>query len=58
MMNRVLRNHHYTFNIESIFDLGEPTEVVNPGEPIVSNTTIEITVDVADWDKVSGDIEL
>lgn len=59
LRNRVLRNHHYSFDVTGITDLGEPTEVVDPTEPITEKTTIEIIVKVANWDKVAlGEVEL
>ncbi len=53
MKNRVLRNHLYTFDITGIQDLGAPSFEVNPADPIVSATTVQITVKVANWDKVA-----
>ncbi len=56
--NRVLRNHSYTFTVNIVRDLGTPTEPVDPTEPIIENGTVDITVTVLNWDKVTGSVDL
>lgn len=53
--NRVLRNHHYQFSISKFNSLGSYTDIVDPTEPIPNTTTVDVEVEVLDWDKVTED---
>lgn len=56
--NRVLRNHYYTYTVESIEELGSHTPAVDPTEPIEDKTFLKLSITVRNWDKVSGGIPL
>ena len=56
--NRVLRNHYYEFKVTKFNGLGEPTDKVDPNEPIPNKTTVDVTVTVKDWDKITGETEV
>lgn len=57
-MNAVLRNHYYEIAVNAIKDLGSPDEEVDPSEPLVSETEVEITIEVIDWSKITQEEEL
>ncbi len=56
--NRVLRNYSYEFTVTNIKELGVPEEEVDYEEPIAELTTVDVTVKVRNWDKVTGELEL
>ena len=56
--NRVLRNHYYEFSITKFNDLGSHTDKVSPIEPVPTTTTVEIKVQVKNWDKVSSGVQV
>lgn len=52
-MNAVLRNHYYEIAVNSIKDLGEPGEEVDPWIPITTETNVEATITILPWSKIS-----
>lgn len=52
-MHTVLRNHYYEITVNSIKDLGEPTDKVDPWEPITTETVIEAEIKVIPWSKIT-----
>lgn len=56
--NRVLRNHYYEYTLTNFKDLGSNTSTVDPSEPVPSRSTVDITVEVKDWDKIVENVEV
>lgn len=56
--NRVLRNHYYEFTVSKFNSLGDYTDFVNPDEPVVTTSTVNVEVTVLPWDKVSSSVEV
>ncbi|MCD8031795.1 MAG: fimbria major subunit [Bacteroides sp.] len=55
----VIRNHYYGIKVNNIFNLGEPTDEVDPKIPINdTDPDVEITVEVLDWFKVEQGVDL
>ncbi|MCD7906225.1 MAG: Mfa1 family fimbria major subunit [Clostridium sp.] len=49
----VIRNHYYEIKVNNIFNLGEPTDEVDPETPIdETDPDVEIQMNVLDWFKV------
>ena len=54
----VYRNHFYQISVTGIRDLGEPTDVIDPKEPIPIEEEVEIAVEVIDWSRITQDEEI
>lgn len=54
----VIRNHYYEVAVTGIKDLGDPSEIVKPGEIIPQETTVTITVTVLPWSKIIQEEEI
>lgn len=57
-VHAVLRNHYYEVKVTAIRNLGEPTDYVDPSEPITEDTIIKVEIDILDWSKISQSEEL
>lgn len=49
----VYRNHFYEISVTGIRDLGEPTDDVDPKEPIPNEEEVATSVKVIDWAKIT-----
>lgn len=58
LKNRVLRNHYYEYKITKINDLGSPSKEPDPTKPIPTTSTVEVSVKVLKWSKVTSEVEV